>query len=118
MPFWVATMLHRLTLSLAVLVPALIPLLRFAPQIYNWRIRRRLMYSYGELKRLEAAARSAKTGEERAAKLDDLDRIEAAADSIPVPLGFADRLYELRQHVELTRRRLAAGTAHRAVASR
>ena len=56
MPFWVATMLDRLMLSFVVLLPILIPLLRFAPQIYNWRIRRRIMYWYGELKRLEAAA--------------------------------------------------------------
>jgi uncharacterized protein len=111
MPFWVATMLDRMMVSLVVLVPILIPLLRFAPQIYNWRIRRRIMYWYGELKRLEAAARRASTGEERTAKLRELDRIEAAVDNIPVPLGFADRLYELRQHVELTRRRLTAGSA-------
>jgi uncharacterized protein len=117
MPFWVATMLDRLMVSFVVLLPILIPLIRFAPQIYNWRIRRRIMYWYGELKRLEAAARSASTREERAAKLGELDRIEAAVDNIPVPLGFADRLYELRQHVELTRRRLTAGTAHPAAAT-
>ena len=109
-------MLDRLMLSLVVLLPILIPLLRFAPQIYNWRIRRRIMYWYGELKRLEAAARSASTREARAAKLGELDRIEGAVDNIPVPLGFADRLYELRQHVELTRRRLTAGASHPAAA--
>lgn len=117
MPFWIATMLDRMMVSLVVLVPILIPLLRFAPQIYNWRIRRRIMYWYGELKRLEAAARSASTREERTAKLGELDRIEAAVDNIPVPLGFADRLYELRQHVELTRRRLTAGSAGAAAAA-
>ena len=111
MPFWVATMLDRLMVSFIVLLPILIPLLRFAPQIYNWRIRRRIMYWYGELKRLEAAGRSATTAAERAAKLGELDRIEAAVDNIPVPLGFADRLYELRQHIEGVRRRLTAGTA-------
>jgi TRAP-type uncharacterized transport system substrate-binding protein len=117
MPFWVATMLDRMMVSFVVLVPILIPLLRFAPQIYNWRIRRRIMYWYGELKRLEAATRSATTSEARAAKLGELDRIEAAVDNIPVPLGFADRLYELRQHVELTRRRLVAGAPHAAAAA-
>lgn len=117
MPFWVATMLDRLMLSFIVLLPILIPLLRFAPQIYNWRIRRRIMYWYGELKRLEAAARSATTAAERTAKLGELDRIEAAVDNIPVPLGFADRLYELRQHVELTRRRMAVGTSNPAAAA-
>ena len=53
-PFWLATMIDRLLVSLVVLVPILIPLVRFAPQIYNWRIRRRLMYWYGKLKSLEA----------------------------------------------------------------
>ena len=57
-PFWVATMVDRLLVSLVVLVPILIPLVRFAPQIYNWRVRRRIMYWYGKLKSLEAAARA------------------------------------------------------------
>ena len=93
------------------LVPILIPLLRFGPQIYNWSVRRRIMYWYGALKRLEAAARSAPGEAERAEKLRELDRIEAAVDNLPVPLGFADRLYELRQHIDIVRRRLTAGTA-------
>jgi uncharacterized protein len=116
-PFWVATTVDRLTVSLVVLLPILFPLLRFGPQIYNWRMRRRIIYWYGELKRLEAGAKSASTTEQRAAKLKELDRIEAAVDNVPVPLGFADRLYELRQHIELARRRLAAGTAHAAPAA-
>ena len=94
-----------------VLLPILIPLLRFAPQIYDWRIRRRIIHWYGELKRLEATAKGLSTSEQRQAKLKELDRIEAAVDNLPIPLGFADRLYELRQHIELARRRLVAGTA-------
>ena len=116
LPFWVATMLDRLMVSFVVLVPILIPLIRFAPQIYSWRVRRRIIYWYGELKRLEASARSASTPQERAVKLGELDRIEAAVDNIPIPLGFADRLYELRQHVELARRRLTVGFSHPAAA--
>jgi hypothetical protein len=112
LPFWVATLIDRLAVSLVVLVPILLPLMRFAPPIYNWRVRRRINYWYGELKRLEATARRAATGEQRAAKLAELDHIEQAVDNIPVPLGFADRLYELRQHVELTRRRLQAVRSH------
>jgi len=110
-PFWVATTVDRLTVSLVVLLPILIPLLRFAPQIYIWRMRRRIIYWYGELKRLEATAKSASTMELRAVKLGELDRIEAAVDDIPTPLGFADRLYELRQHIELARRRLLSASS-------
>jgi TRAP-type uncharacterized transport system substrate-binding protein len=116
-PFWVATMVDRLLVSLVLLLPILIPLLRFAPQIYNWRIRRRIYYWYGELKRLEASAKRAPGQDGRAARLTELDRIEAAVDNMPVPLGFADRLYELRQHIEVTRRRLAGSTAPAAVAA-
>jgi hypothetical protein len=108
LPFWLATMFDRLIVSFVVLVPILIPLIRFAPQIYNWRMRRRISYWYGQLKWLEADARRAATPQERASKLAELDRIEAAVGNLPVPLGFADRLYELRQHVDLARRRLTA----------
>src|ERR1700732_536974 len=80
-------------------------------------LRRRIIYWYGQLKRLETAAKIASTMEQRAANLRELDRIEAAVDNVPVPLGFADGLYELRQHIELARRRLAAGTAHAAPAA-
>jgi TRAP-type uncharacterized transport system substrate-binding protein len=110
-PFWVATMVDRLLVSLVVLLPVLIPLARFAPQLYNWRVRRRILYWYGELKRLEAATMNATTPQERAFRLKDLDRIEVAVDNIPVPLGFADRLYDLRQHIEVARRRLIGSTA-------
>ncbi len=105
-PFWVATMIDRLTVSLVVLLPVLLPLVRFAPQLYNWRVRRRILYWYGELKRLEAAARRAGTHQSRAANVAELDRIESAVDNIPVPLAFSDKLYELRQHIEVVRRRL------------
>ena len=110
MPFWVATMVDRLVVSFVVLLPLLIPLLKFAPQIYNWRMRRRIIYWYGQLRHVEAGARTA-SADDRTAKFRELDRIEAAVESIPVPLGFADRLYQLREHVEAVRRRLEANTA-------
>ncbi|HWE22278.1 MAG TPA: TAXI family TRAP transporter solute-binding subunit [Hyphomicrobiaceae bacterium] len=111
-PFWLATLVDRLVVSLVVLLPIVFPLVRFAPQLYDWRIRRRILYWYGELKSLEAASGSAATAEERAAKLADLDRIETAVDNLPIPLTFADRLYNLRQHIEVVRRRIMASTAH------
>jgi hypothetical protein len=110
-PFWVASTVDRLIVSLVVLLPILIPFVRFAPQIYNWRIRRRIVYWYGALKGLEAAARRSGGPEARAEQLLELDRIEAAVDEIPIPLAFSDKLYELRQHIEVVRRRLA-GMGH------
>lgn len=115
-PFWVATMIDRLTVSLVVLLPLLLPLVRFAPQMYTWRIRRRILYWYGRLKRLEANVKRAPTPETHAAALSELDRIEAAVDDTPVPLAFSDKFYELRQNIEAVRRRLTSGAAAPAAA--
>jgi hypothetical protein len=105
-PFWVATTIDRLLVSFVVLLPILIPLVRFAPQIYGWRVRRRIVYWYGALKQIEASARKDGSPGARAEHLLELDRIEAAVDDIAVPLAFSDKLYELRQHIEVVRRRL------------
>jgi hypothetical protein len=102
----VAATIDRLVVSLVVLVPILIPLIRFAPQIYNWRVRRRILYWYGALKKLEASAKSAVSPVAQAEHLAELDRIETAVHDIPVPLAFSDKLYELRQHIDIVRRRL------------
>jgi TRAP-type uncharacterized transport system substrate-binding protein len=115
-PFWVAATIDRLIVSLVVLLPILIPLVRFAPQIYSWRVRRRILYWYGALKRLEASARGAVSPEARAQHLAELDRIETAVDDIPIPLAYSDKLYELRQHIEVVRRRLS-GPAHGGLAA-
>ena len=36
----------------------------------------------------------------------DLDRLEARASHIVLPLSYADELYALRQHIDLVRGRL------------
>ncbi|MGE0848732.1 MAG: TAXI family TRAP transporter solute-binding subunit [Hyphomicrobiaceae bacterium] len=111
-PFWVATMVDRLFVSLVVLIPLLIPLGRLAPKLYNWRMRRRIVRWYVQLKALEAGDRTQLSRQELAARIDELDRIEATVDNIEVPLGFANQLYDLRQHIEVVRRRLTAGPAN------
>lgn len=108
LPFWVATMIDRLMVSFVVLLPLLIPLLRFAPQIYGWRMRRRIVTWYGQLRRVEAAARNTSGAEQRDAQLRELDRIDTAVQGIPVPVDFADRLYQLREHIDIVRRKVAA----------
>ena len=40
--------------------------------------------------------------------MDEIDRIEVAANRLPVPLGFANQLYDLRGHIDVVRRRLVA----------
>jgi TRAP-type uncharacterized transport system substrate-binding protein len=101
-PFWLATIADRLFVLLLPAVGILLPVLRFAPILYTWRVRRRIVYWYRELKRVEANADRSKP--ERA--MHEIERIEDAVNLLPVPLGFANQLYDLREHIDVVRRRL------------
>jgi hypothetical protein len=105
-PFWLATLIDRMVVSAVVFLPLLIPLIRFAPQIYRWRVRRRILHWYGVLKSLEADAKSATLPADREQRVAELDRIETAVDKIPIPIGFSDQFYELRQHIDSVRNRM------------
>jgi hypothetical protein len=109
LPFWLATLIDRVIVSLVVLIPLLIPLGRFAPKLYNWRMRRRILRWYVKLKSLEAD-RSSLSPAEQAARLEELDRIEATVNNITIPLAFANQLYDLREHIEVVRRKLLGGS--------
>ena len=105
-PFWLATMIDRLLLSMVVVLPLLVPLSKIGPQVYRWTVRRRLLHWYGALKQLEASSKASSSPGDRETLLAELDRIDAAVDTIPIPLGFADQHYELRQHIDTVRNRL------------
>ena len=104
-------MIDRLVVSLVVLLPLLIPAMRFAPQIYRWRVRRRILRWYAVLKDLESGLEANPTVAERQRALADLDRIEAAVNDTVVPLGFTDQLYQLKAYIVTVRGHLAGGAA-------
>jgi uncharacterized protein len=97
--------------KLVLLIPMLaiiLPLMRAIPVIYNWTVRRRLIYWYRQLKALE------RTLDRGAAAYDlpklqvEIDRIDEAVRKIHVPLYYSDQLYELRVHINLVRQQLLA----------
>jgi ABC-type nitrate/sulfonate/bicarbonate transport system substrate-binding protein len=108
LPFWLATLADRLIILVLPAVGILIPALRFAPSLYAWRVRRRIVSWYRELKRVEARIGPKPKDGEVAAARHEIDRIEEAVNRIPVPVGFANQLYDLRQHIDVVRRRLGA----------
>ncbi len=103
LPFWLAVLVDRLIVLLVPVFALLIPLLKVAPAIYNWRVRSKVFRCYGELKFLEDDLKNhfdpAKLGDYRR-RLDDL---EEEAVQLHVPLGFTDLVYTLREHVNLVR---------------
>ena len=115
LPFWLASLLNRLVVVVVPILLIAIPGLRFLPEIYNWRIRRRIHRRYVQLMALERHAQSELSEAHRADLLVRLDHIEQSVIAVRVPGSHADQLYLLRQHIRFVREQLAA--AHAAGAS-
>jgi uncharacterized protein len=108
LPFWLATLFDRMVVLLVPIIGVAIPLVRFAPAIYTWRVRRGIVRWYGELKKVEDGVRSDASTEQVAQAAAEIDRIEASVNLITLPLGFTNQLYDLLEHIEVVRRRLTA----------
>lgn len=105
-------------LLLIPMLTVLIPLMRLIPTIYNWSIRRRLLYWYRQLKALERRLdqEGEAAGGDIAANRAEIERIDAGVRRIRVPLAFSDQFYDLRGHIDLVRQRLAPAPAIRMAA--
>jgi hypothetical protein len=104
LPFTLANLMERMWLALGIIIAVLLPLGRIVPPLYEFRIRSRVFRWYGQLREIENRA---STGTESAqALVDALNRLEARAGKINIPLSYADELYALRDHIEQVRRRL------------
>jgi len=106
LPFWAATLVDRMVVMLVPLLAVLVPLFKFAPSLYGWRVRSRIFKRYGELKFLESEIEEAPQSHTREEWLARLDAIERDVNRMPTPLTFADMLYTLRSHIQLVRDRL------------
>lgn len=106
LPFWAATLIDRMVVMLVPLLAVLLPLFKFAPSLYGWRVRSRIFKHYGELKFLESELDEAPQRHSREEWLNRLESIERAVNRMPTPLTFADMLYTLRSHINLVRDRL------------
>ena len=103
LPFWLATLVDRLVVMMVPIVALLIPIVKFAPTLYGWRVRSRIFRRYGELKFIEAELELDAGRHPRDEWLAKLDDIEADVNHLPTPLAFSDMLYTLRGHIDLVR---------------
>lgn len=115
LPFWLANFIERMIVMIVPIATILLPLFKIVPWLYQWRIRRRMLYWYRELKILEG-----KLAKEPELESDfaEIERIEAAVAHIPVPLNYSDKLYELRSAVDLVRQRMLERSLPGSVSSR
>ncbi|KFB73942.1 MAG: TRAP transporter solute receptor, TAXI family [Candidatus Accumulibacter phosphatis] len=110
LPFWLAVLVERLFVMILPLLMLSLPLLKFAPAIYSWRVRSKIFRYYGDLKFLENDLRHHYDPACHQQYVGHLDRIDEGASALNIPLAFSDLLYTLREHINLVRdelRRLA-----------
>lgn len=107
LPFWLAVLADRLVVMLVPIIALLIPLLRVAPAIYNWRVRSKVFRCYGALKFLEDDLKHHFDPSRLDEYRDRLDALDEEASQLRVPLAFTDLVYTLREHVNLVRGILA-----------
>lgn len=108
LPFWLATFIERMKILVLPIAAILLPLIKIIPAVYKWRIRRRVLYWYGEIRRLDKAVAGDSKRSERNAHRAEIKRIDDAVAAIPMPLAFTEQYYALRAAIDLVRNRLAA----------
>ncbi|MGP1679111.1 MAG: TAXI family TRAP transporter solute-binding subunit [Burkholderiales bacterium] len=106
LPFWLANLTDRMWVVLVSIIAVLIPLSRVVPPLYAFRVRSRVFRWYRQLREIEDALHAQSTS--RSGLLDELDKLEAKAQNVSVPLSYADELYDLRSHIQLVRERLSS----------
>lgn len=107
-PFSVANFLDRAWVLAIPLLTLAFPLVRAAPPIYRWRVRRRIYVWYRDLRALEEEGRATPAGEPRKSVISRLERLQADIGNLDVPLSYTDDLYRLRSHVEFVKQLLCA----------
>ena len=106
LPFWLANLIDRMWVALFSIIVILVPVARMLPPLYNYRIRWRIFRWYRDLRQIEEdlGRRSTPVEELR----DRLEKLDAKAERVVVPLAYADELYTLRSAIALVRVRLSA----------
>jgi TRAP transporter TAXI family solute receptor len=116
LPYGIAVLASRLLVLLIPVIGVAYPLLRTAPALYGWSMRRRIFRLYGELKYIEVEL-DTKSGIPAEDLLAQLQRLEERANHLQVPFAFAHFLYQLRNHIALVRARIEAVASRPAQAS-
>lgn len=117
LPFWLATLADRMMVLLLPIVGVLLPMLRIGPMLYQWQVRRRLLYWYRELQTVEEDIGPDADADMIRRKRARVEEIEVAVNEIPLPLTFTNQLYDLRAHIDIVRRRLSELRDQRSQAS-
>ena len=108
LPFWAATLVDRLWVLLFPLIGLSIPLVKLMPPMYHWRIRRRLLKRYTELRGIDPQRKPVTSEADREARLQLIEDLDINSVGLVVPVSYSDDIYKLRRDIDLVRRKIAA----------
>ena len=102
LPFRYAVLIDRLKILLLPFITLLFPVLKAAPPLYRYRIRRRIFRWYEDLKQVDEILRVHQPSqEELEVHLGEVRRMEREVTEVQVPLSYMDEFYRLRIHIAL-----------------
>jgi len=105
LPFWGANLIDRMKVMLLPLVTLMIPLAKFLPPVYRWRIRSRIYRWYRVLRAMDQRLREAQLTDVSAER-KMLAEMERELGEEWVPLSYMEEFYNLRMHIDLVKRRV------------
>ena len=118
LPFLVAAWLDRMKMLLLPLVTLLLPLVKAAPPLYRWRIRRKIYRWYRVLREIDQKLKTAGPETDFCEDIATLRRLEHELAEVSVPLSYMEEFYNLRLHVSFVLGRLEKPQwSHRAQAA-
>jgi len=99
LPFWAAVFIERIKVMFLPLVTLLIPLIRFFPPGFRWRVRSRIYRWYRDLEEVDLRGRQSTSLDEIKSCTMELAKIEREVMQVSVPHSYAGELYNLRTHI-------------------
>jgi hypothetical protein len=87
LPLWMTVHAQRAIAVIVATIAIGVPVFRYLPLLYQWNMRRRLLYWYGQFKALENSIDVNKSDSNLSAQQAELERIENAVSHIRFPLA-------------------------------
>jgi len=106
LPFWAATLVDRLWVLLFPILGLLIPLFKVLPPLYHWRIRRKIVQRYAELRQIDPQSHPVVSAEDHRERMSRISELDNETVDVPVPKDYTDDVYKLRRDIDLVRRKL------------
>jgi TRAP transporter TAXI family solute receptor len=103
LPFWLASLVTRLTVVALPMLLFLIPALKSIPAFFRWRTQMGIRRHYRHLLVIEQKFLQSHSSDQQGTLRAEFDKVERAVNKMRVRAAFADQFYSLRGHIDYVR---------------